>query len=296
VETLVRSFEDPAVDVVTWGSDSFDDLGHFKRVWSPPASRKSKVLSCDEVLERFLKGSSSEWSHYLPIAHLSAVRRALAEKVERSATGRQFLPMNPDYTSAFQWLAHGGKVACLADALVVYSTKQHSNGRAIMLKLPSSASFFKELKSKNSIGYDRIPVKAMTIPGAILNDFVKMQELVGGRLARHAVDMPRLYRAIYASISSALKEGVDMSDELNAWHAALGAEPLAVRQQVVACGKPTKRKSGLAAVAKHLESLIKGCWKKHLLRLPEWRHASAMNYIQSKKQDFIAKKTAGAER
>lgn len=287
-EAIVKRFEDPAVDVVTWGSNSFDDLGFFKRVWSPPPSRKSEVLTCDEVLEKFLRGSSSEWSHFLPIAHLSAVRRTLADKVGQSSTGRQFLPMNPDYTSAFQWLAHGEKVACLADPLVVYCTKQHSNGRAIQLKLPSSAAFFKDLKSKDSIGYDRIPVKVMTIPGSIFNDFIKLQELVGGRLARHAVDMPRLYIAIHASLSGALREGADVTDELRTWQTALEAEPPEIRKQVLARVKTTRRKSTWGRSLKNVENQVKGCWKSWILRRPEWRFANAADFIQSEKNRYLS--------
>ncbi len=288
VETIVRRFEDPLIDVVTWGSNSFDDLGYFKRVWSPPPARKSEVLTSDEVLEKFLRGSSSEWSHFLPIAHLSAVRRRIADKVENSPTGRQFLPMNPDYTSAFQWLAHGEKVACLADPLVVYCTKQHSNGRAIQLKLPSSAAFFKDLKSKDSIGYDRIPVKIMTIPGAILNDFIKLQEVVGGRLARHEVDMTRLYTAIHASLAGALREGADMTDELTAWRKALDAEPPEVRRDVMNKIKTVRRKGPLAAAAKRLENQVKGFSKKWLLRRPEWRHGSAAEFIRAEKDRYLS--------
>lgn len=287
VETIVKRFEDPSIDLVTWDSNSFDDLGFFKRVWSPPAKRKSEVLTSDEVLDKFLKGSSSEWSHVLPIAHLSAVRRSLANKVEQSSTGRQFLPMTPDYTSAFQWLAHGEKVACLADALVVYCTKQHSNGRAIQLKLPSSAAFFKDLKSQDSIGYDRIPVKIMTIPGAILNDFIKIQEIVGGRLARHSVDMSRLYIAIHSSLFGALREGANVTDELTAWQRALEAESAEVRLAVLGSIKVTKQKSGIAKLAKKAERTTKGIWKKWILRLPDWNYPTAFEYIQAEKAAHI---------
>jgi hypothetical protein len=290
VETVVRHFEDPATDVVTWGSDSFDDLGRFRRVWMPPASRKTEVLSCDEVLDRFLCGKSSEWSHFLPIAHLSAVRRSLSEKVERSATGRQFLPMSPDYTSAFQWLAHGGKVACLAEALVVYCTKKHSNGRAIQLKLRGSSSFFDELKSKDSIGYDHIPVKVMTIPGAIYNDYIRLQEMLGGRLGRHPVDMVRFYLAIHASISSSLKEGVEMDAELIAWRSALDAESSSVREEVLRQVKPLRARSGAAALAKKLENQLKGAWKTWVLRRPEWCHGTAAAYVAAKKREHLAQK------
>jgi hypothetical protein len=292
VETLVRHFEDAAVDVVTWGSDSFDDLGRFRRVWTPPASRKTEVLTCDEVLDRFLHGKSSEWSHFLPIAHLSAVRRDLAEKVKMSVTGRQFLPMNPDYTSAFQWLAHGGRVACLAEALVVYSTKLHSNGRAIQLKLPASVTFFEELKSKDSIGYDRIPVKVMTIPGAIYNDYIRLQGVLGGRLARHPVDIARLYLAIHGSISGALREGVDMSGELATWRGALDLELPAVRESVLRQIKPTRRRNQLLALAAKVENLVKGAWKTWVLRGPYWRHPTAASYIAAQKHAYLLQKAA----
>jgi hypothetical protein len=290
VETLVRYFEDSATDVVTWGSDSFDDLGRFRRVWTPPASRRTEMLSCDEVLDRFLCGKSSEWSHFLPIAHLSAVRRSLAEKVERSTTGRQFLPMSPDYTSAFQWLAHGGKVACLAEALVVYCTKKHSNGRAIQLKLPGSSSFFDELKSKDSIGYDQIPVKVMTIPGAIYNDYIRLRKMLGGRLEQHPVDMVRFYLAIHASISSSLKEGVDMRGELAAWRSALDLEPPEVRENVLCQIKPARRGDKLSALAKRVENQLKGAWKTWVLRQPEWCHATAASYIAEQKRAYLSQR------
>lgn len=290
VETVVRHFEEPATDVVTWGSDSFDDLGRFRRVWTPPASRKTEVLSCDEVLDRFLCGKSSEWSHFLPIAHLSAVRRSLAEKVEKSVTGRQFLPMSPDYTSAFQWLAYGSKVACLAEALVVYCTKQHSNGRAIQLKLRGSSSFFDELKSKDSIGYDHIPVKVMTIPGAIYNDYIRLREMLGGRLERHPVDMVRFYLAIHASISSSLKEGVEMDAELIAWRSALDAESSSVREEVLSQVKSLRPRGGAAALAKKLENQLKGAWKTWVLRRPEWCHGTAAAYVAAKKREHLAQK------
>jgi len=291
VETIVRQFEDASVDIVTWGSNSFDDLGFFKRVWLTPLTRKTEVLSSDAVLEKFLKGSSSEWSHFLPIAHLSAVRRELAEKVAASVTGRQFIPVSPDYTSAFQWLAHGEKVVCLADALVLYATKQHSNGRAIMLKLPRSGNFFAELKMKNSGCYDRIPVKALTIPGSIYNDYLNVREIVGMRLSQHDVDLPRLYLAIQASIGSALREGVDMTEELTAWQTALDAEAPAVREEVLRLAKIVQPKSAAARLVKKFEGSIKGVWKSWILRCPEWRFRSASEFIQHEKDRYLARHT-----
>jgi Glycosyl transferase family 2 len=286
VETVLRYLQDPAVDVVTWASDSFDDLGRFKRVWSPPSGRRTEILTGDEVIERFLKGSSSDWSHYLPIAHLSAVRRTLAEKVQASVTGRQFLPMSPDYTSAFQWIAYGGMVACLGEPLVVFATKKHSNGQAALLKQPLYQSFLEEMKMTDSDRYDRIPVKAMTVPGAIYNDFLHLREQIGGRLAMHDIDMPRFYLAVHAYISSAHKLGTPMHVELEAWQAALDAEPAPVRQKVLSKIKPLRLSNRLSRSAKKAEVFVKGVWKTWVRRLPEWNYANAVDYIAAQKNHF----------
>ncbi|MBK8092706.1 MAG: glycosyltransferase family 2 protein [Verrucomicrobiaceae bacterium] len=286
LETIAKRFADSSVDVVTWSSDSFDDVGLFKRVWSPPASRQTAVFNSDEVLDKFLKGRSSEWSHFLPIAHLSAVRRALAKKVELSITGRQFLPVSPDYTSAFQWLAHGEKIVCLAEALVVYGTKQHSNGRAALLKQGLYEDFLRELKISDSDRYDRIPVKAMTVPGAIYNDYLHIRERLGGRLAPHELDMPRFYQSVHAYISNAFKEGVAMNRELEAWQTALNAESPSTRSEVMSQIKLAHLKGRMSQAIKKTECFIKGVWKKWVLRRPEWRYASAIDYIQAQKKEY----------
>ena len=286
VERILKYFINKDVDIVTWHVNAFNDLSKIKRVSSSKTKYKTGIYSCDEVIRIALSSGSNLWKHYLPIAHHTAVRRELSNKVI-SLSNTQFDPICPDYTSAFKWLNYGNKIACLSDALSVFATLRQSNGRNVMLKNKDGDNFFKESKKSQDDTFNNIPIKARNIAGLIYNDFLSIQKCGVGNLSHHKINLVILYSDFYNSMINQKNMGVDISGELFEWKKALSNETQKIQNEVFSLINNFSLRNRFVLL-KNIFKKIKSYMRKYILRKKEYNFITPIDYILHEKQKYQA--------
>ena len=87
----------------------------------------------------------------------------------------------------------------------------------------------RELRRGTSIFVDHVPVKALTVPGGIYNDLVRLSKLIPGRLTAQPFNWPNYFAETYQYIIGCEGYGVNMDDELAAWKDAFAKQPADIR-------------------------------------------------------------------
>ncbi len=272
---------------IKWLADSFNDLE------SPPVVRRargnggSRVIQSDELLDQFVNAPGLNYKRTLPLPQLGCFHREIAQTIRSGPMGRLFHAVSPDVILGIVQLAYADDILQIDEALVVYQTNRYSNGRSIAMKGPLARQFTQELGGKDSIYYDRVPVKAVSIPGTVFNDYLKVQERVGRRLARFPLNLPKYFTTTYQAMVDSKTQGVVMRNEIAEWHRALAQQPSEVQHSVrrtVRLGFITEarqelKKLGFAMGLRKVERHCKAFYRGRIRRQPEWRFRNAMDYM-----------------
>ena len=221
-------------EILRWLCDMWDDTTKLTFVDAQRGTGEARRLRPEEILEPLFRDGLGAVSRTIPIAHYSGFHRTLCDKIRRGPVGRLCPPVSPDYSIGFQALAYADSVLCFDEALVA-SSRLHSNGRSFVLKTGGvSQQFIADLKSGTSIFVDQVPVKALTVPGGIYNDLVRLSKAIGGRLTQFPFNWPNYFAETYQYIIGCQGYGVDMDDELAAWKDAFAQQSAELRGAVAA--------------------------------------------------------------
>ena len=221
-----------APEILRWLCDMWDDTTKITFVDEQRGTGQARRLRPEEILESLFRDGLGAVSKTMPIAHYSGFHRTLCEKIRRGPVGRLCPPVSPDYSIGFQALAYADSALCFDEALVA-SSRLHSNGRSFVLKTGgTSQQFVAELKSGTSIFVDQVPVKALTVPGGIYNDLVRLSKAIGGRLTQFPFNWPNYFAETYQYIIGCQGYGVNMDDELAAWKGAFAQQSAELRAAV----------------------------------------------------------------
>jgi Glycosyl transferase family 2 len=139
------------------------------------------VSECDSrrVLAEFAKGA--QWrsrllgSNSLPRGLNSAVRRSLLDSV-REENGEVYVPLAPDYTSAFQILARAQKMVEI-DLPLIAAHGTQSNGASVMRD--GVAGYTDQFALDP---FERCPLAIDTVINTTFRDYLWVDAQVGGRL------------------------------------------------------------------------------------------------------------------
>jgi len=277
-------------ETIKWGCDTFED-----EEWPPRLRRKKspggwRWRSTEELLRSFCEDWDGLYKSTLPLPQHSAISRGLRDRIKAGPMGRLFHPVTPDVILGLLQLNYTDRILEFHDALAVLATIRLSNGRSLTLKGALGNQFRKELGGNDAIFYDRVPIKAITVPGVIYNDFFHIRAKVQGRLATQTLRWPKYYVECHQALRRSQELGVDMSRELEAWREALCREPEQVRNEVErivaaesgtltpgkALVKKLGRQLGIPQWGRYLKWLVRG----KLMRHPDWCFSNAMEYLE----------------
>jgi hypothetical protein len=213
-----------------WQSDTLDDTTGSTWVEEAGGTGEARFLASTEVLGMFLGGTGSDAWCYLPVGHLSAFSRKLRQKILAGPMGKLCPAVCPDYTLGIQSMAFGEGVLWLDKALVAMS-RRHSNGRSVTRKTALGKQFMAELGGPSRL-WSRTPIQAPIIPALLFNDYLELQATIGGRLAEFPVNWVNFYVESWRSILGLDNDGVPVTAEFAAFHAALSKETPGMQKQV----------------------------------------------------------------
>lgn len=297
LERLAAVIDQERPEMLRWQWDSLEPYGLGFRIRRQGPRGGVRRLAADDVLALLVDGNYMDGKFGLPIAHYCAFHRDLLERVRAGAIGRLFPPVSPDYTLAIQALNFGEELVYIDEGLVTFSDVTVSNGVSVMLKTQPAKDFARSIGGAQ-VFYDHVPVKCVTVSGSIYNDFVKLREQLGGRLAGHPPNWPNYFLECYDAIRGSVELGVDMSAELAECERAL-EEQAAEVQTAVRQGlqRTTQKKSSLSrrvrksppvlGFTRTLKSVVNG----RILGREDWRFDHILDYL-----DHESQKYAGAAR
>lgn len=278
-------------EVLRWTSDSFDDE------LSPPRIRRNKgdgsvqMTSSDALLAAFLGDLAQGYKNTLPLPQLACLHRPLLDRIQSGPMGRLFHPVSPDIMLGLLSLNETEAVCEIRAALVLFVSSKHSNGHSISHKRQTGRQFLQQLAGGENDTYSHVPVKCLSVPGGVFNDYERLRRRIGGRLARHELNWVKYFVEIYGSFLGPLAAGVDMSAELCEWERALSEQPAAL-QQTVRATITARRLTAPSSFTRARKTLTRTLglhqltrWSKHLYRGrlrgdPEWRFTDPLAYYE----------------
>lgn len=189
-----------------------------------------KVLDSKEIARAFV--NRSDYSPYLlPRGLNSCYHRRLAQEI-RERVGGMFLPINPDFTSAFLLLASTAQTIHLSETLFISQGLRVSNGGRGVAS--TSLPYLETLERKNF--YDFVPIKAAIVENLTFNDFLMVQNLAGGALSGIRVNWAEYFVACYRELlekrGAGVIDGSTLAGMFVEWERALAEFDPATRSAV----------------------------------------------------------------
>jgi len=304
LERIYRETEKDRPECLRWLVDWLDDTGSMTFVDRPKTTGKVRRVPSEEILEQIANQDLDAVSRTLPIGHFSGFHRALRQRIQNGAMHRLCPPVSPDYTLGFQAVGYADSV-CFFDEALVASSRVNSNGRSFVLKSGDLRHrFLKELGGGEEIFFDHSPVKAITIPGSICNDYLRVRQAVGGRLLDFPMNWPNYFTEIHRFIVGCQENGVNMDPEQLAWRKGLQEQTPDIQAQVAEAlrargplwreklhsfTKGIRRKTGLLGLEHAAKARLSLLFKRKLtgrfttlLQYIEWEDSQAKGLIRDK--------------
>lgn len=250
--------------ICSWRWSLFDERLNIEFSDHPTVKRGevSNVSSSDAI--RNFTAWGAKYPYDLPRGLNSCYRYDLAEEIRRKY-GELFLPISPDFTSAFLLLAHAENVLFLDTALFISQGLGVSNGGTVFRSASANDAYMSTLGAFDC--YAHVPIKKPLTINLIFEDFLAMQEKVAGNLLEIPVDWTNYFSICYRELlekkaisSNGSKEYASWMDE---WERALSTFDSATQQKVK---RQIARPNGIG-----IKALLKSSpFALHLLQRKRW--------------------------
>lgn len=219
--------------VCSWRWSLFDDSLNLEFA-DYPVSLAGEVLNLQShnIARNFAAGSAG-YPYELPRGINSCYRYDLADEI-RHKHGALFMPINPDFTSAFLLLAHVENVLFLDTALFISQGLEVSNGGNASRTTSALEAYMSTLGDFDC--YAHVPIKKPLLESLIYEDFLAIQEKAAGNLQGITLDWTHYFVDCYgkfikdkATNHSATGEYISLMKE---WERALSTFDIATQQKV----------------------------------------------------------------
>jgi glycosyltransferase involved in cell wall biosynthesis len=252
LERVGQAFASGDHKIVSWLRDHIQDPKpgetfymrlRWKRAGVP------EVVSSHDIISRFLSRSFLETTLIIPTGTHSCCHRSVVERLLQGPAGRVSLAVAPDYTFAFQQLAFYDHVLMLNEYLGLTSMRE-GTGISIITNNQVGKDFVQRLGGPEQ-SYTHVPIKRLFIQNSLYNDYLRVQELVGGNLLNHPLT-PFTYFVVCYSYLLQMGVTTDTCAELDAWEAALSQQPADVQAEVRQALLPIRRRWQLVDLRERL--------------------------------------------
>jgi hypothetical protein len=226
---IARSeIENTGARLVSWYSDLYNRDGNrtFQR---RSGSLKRYFFYTGTVLTYFLNGHPKFAPKIIPKLMTGVCERKVLDKIRASPVGRCCPPVSPDFTSGFLMLAHCEWVLMLDEAL--YVSCGRGNGSAFRRRDTSADRFREDLGMEWGTMVDRTPSPACFSFGVVLNDFLRIRELLPDLLPQLEINRTQYYQGCLYDYVKVAGLG-DRSTDLELLLDSLSKESERVQQEV----------------------------------------------------------------
>jgi len=281
-ERLHSLFEKHRPQSAKWRCDAILDNQVPTRVRIlPPAEKEPDMVASDEILDAFCRDPSVTYKQTLPLPQFSAFHKDLAARVRNGPMGRLFHAVSPDVILGFLQLNETDAILDVPEAHYLYSSLRASNGASFTVRGPLFRQFQSELGGGDSLFHEHTPVKSISVPCSVYNDFLRTRDRAGGRLADHELCWAKFFVDTQVAIWEVAFQDVDVSADQSSWDEAFKKLPTETQKDIEARLEKLRHKRGPEsfAVRRRSERLgLKRFWKQcqafmrgRVLGDPRWR-------------------------
>ncbi|NMM11430.1 MAG: glycosyltransferase family 2 protein [Polaromonas sp.] len=210
----------PEVAICSWRWSLYDaknGIEFYKTI--DQRLQEVEILPTSFVARDFVR-KSTNYPYSLPRGLNSCYRADLAEHV-REKHGALFLPISPDYSSAFLLLAYAPSIIHINKSLFISQGLAVSNGGNAMAS--NGDSYLNTLNLPDPYKY--VPIKRFIVESGIFSDFLMVKEITNGNLANVEMDWEEYfvacYREIYEKISRNVLNKTAIAKIVLSWDLAL---------------------------------------------------------------------------
>ncbi|HYE31603.1 MAG TPA: glycosyltransferase [Methylomirabilota bacterium] len=281
---LHKLIERERPESIKWIVDEFDEADGVPRVHRAKGSREIRAIPSEDLLRDFTQNLKRDYKGCIPLGYRSCITRALAERIRSGPVGRLCPPNSPDFTLGYLQLAYADVIWHVDEALTLFTSTVHSNGRSLATNGATFRRYSQELGGDARF-FDEVPVKAVSIQGAIYNDYARLSRIVSGRLAKFPINPTNYFIQVHQSIQELKRAGRDITDALKAWETALGAQRLEVQSRVRELTNVRDRERGLvhelsrSIGLKRLERSAKRFYRGTIKDDPQWKFQTPADYL-----------------
>lgn len=214
----------PEIAVCSWRCSCYDEQQGiiFGNIPDSPFM-DNELLSTILVANDFAKKSIRGKYHYaLPRGLNSLYRSDLAEHI-RKKHGALFLPMSPDYTSAFLLLSYTNSTLFINKPLFISQGISLSNGGNALFSMESVMRYLQTLGVSDF--YPLVPIEAPITESLLFSDFLMIKKNTNGYLNDVEIDWVEYFVGCYSEILLKEKAGIMSKNEVkhlnDVWKIAL---------------------------------------------------------------------------
>lgn len=239
LEYLARVIEKTQAKVVSWQVDTIDDVEPDQMFFKKnrlPWDNNFQWHETPQLIDTFLKTNHRKTLLILPRGLNSAYHRSVVEKHLQTPGNHVCYPVMPDYTMSYVQLAFVDRILHIPHALAL-SRISVGNGRSVRYQTDMTVrKNFMAGFGGEAVSHTHVPIKAFSAQNGIYNDFLNLQELIGGNLSGHELPLEAYFVTVYQDTLHSGIYGGYITDALTQWEVALAQQPIelqkAVRQAV----------------------------------------------------------------
>jgi glycosyltransferase involved in cell wall biosynthesis len=220
---IFRIIQQDRPEVITWQHDFFDEdtgTGNPNLI----IKFKKQFVPSDQIVKSFLNCDMDFFINHSPRGYNSCIDMTVIKKIQNELTKRLCMPASPDYTLAFQILNVVQEVLSIPDTLVTMGGIKYSQGMSFFRKGEFGELFIKELNIREFDLYANVPIKVRCTHNTLLNDYINISNIIGGRLKKYQLNKFNYYLYIYNELQRAKNEKIDVEKELNGWNESLSSQ------------------------------------------------------------------------
>jgi glycosyltransferase involved in cell wall biosynthesis len=218
------------VEVCSWRWSLYNDFDRQEYCDISANKGGTEILNSEFVIADFSNGTQKS-PYSLPRGLNSCYRKDLVSSLQKRYGGI-FKPINPDFTSAFIFLGSVDSLLYIDQALFISQGLGVSNGGTAFAK--TADSYLQSLGDAD--WFSNVPIKAPLVENVIYQDYLFIQDLVGGTLSRMSINWPvyfeKCYRELIEKTGMRLLPAQEIKGLYIEWSKALSGFDKSVQDEV----------------------------------------------------------------
>jgi hypothetical protein len=230
MEVVHGEIEATGAQLVNWFNDLYGRTPEANEFRRRDCTFNRYRHSGREILDYFVHGDPKYAPKVVPKLMTSVCKRSVLETIRDSAVGRVCPPVAPDFTSGFLMLVHVDFALTIDESL--YVSVGTGNGSDFRRGGALAERFRSDLGMEWHDFVDRMPSDACFAHALVLNDLMRVRDILPDRFGNLEVDRRQYYIGCLNDYVKAARTGAHRSDDQALLLASLEREPSEIKKPV----------------------------------------------------------------